>query len=114
MSWLRIGFDLCAAHCYHLILIGEPISLASVLQRKAVFSVCLAFLWLPSLVACIISSTVSSVPVLSVGLKSAEQPLAEGQGFLLLPQRPHFPAAGARGTVGRGEDHEDYSSVASC
>lgn len=78
MSWLRIGFDFCAVHCYHLILMGEPISLAFVLQRKAIYSVCLAFLWLPSSVACIISSTVSSVPVLSVALKSAEQPSAEG------------------------------------
>lgn len=58
MSRLRIGFDFYSAHCYHLILIGEPIFSAFVLQREAAFRVCLAFLQLPpSSIAGIINST---------------------------------------------------------
>jgi hypothetical protein len=36
-------FDFRAVYCYHLILVGEPIFSAFVLQRKATLSGCLAF-----------------------------------------------------------------------
>lgn len=36
-------FDFRAVYCYHLILVGEPIFFAFVLQRKATLSGCLAF-----------------------------------------------------------------------
>lgn len=104
MSRLRIGFDFYSAHCYHLILIGEPIFSAFVLQREAAFRVCLAFLQLPpSSIAGIINSTLlprcqaSTLPQL---IWSSSQ--REGWGF---PPRPHWPRfkqpqARGRGTPG--------------
>ena len=78
MSRLRTDGDFCSVHGYHLILIGEPICFAFVLQRKAIFSVWLAFLVAASL-SCWYNELPCSLSLCS--LNYPEQPSAGAAGI---------------------------------